>query len=394
MTDETITIPSEAFAAVEALRSMLETTAPGKYTVGVGMKETGARFTDRLAIFVYVKDKRPLEELPEGERIPPEVNGFPTDVVVHRPVLAADVARYDPMRGGIQISRPALGNVIGVVHYGTAGCVVRRRQDQRLLLLTCAHVVQSLNQDVFQPAHGETGAQIIGKAVDLRDAGSPLLHDFAVVESNGLRQLQKTIEGVGPIKGAAITASDTLNGVAKKRGARTLFTNGRVRRLVPGAVPAVSVLEISSEPAGQLYAGKGDSGSVVLNDNDEVIGLLFGIPNEDVGPEQSSGGLAIPIETVQETLQVDVAIEPVITSVMPNSVAALGFPPTPVVIDGWGFGLTSQVIFDQLAGIVLFATSRRLHVIPPLHAPGTVDVRVRNAAGDVSASGPQAQFTY
>ena len=396
MTDKPIQIPPDALAAVHALRQRLDAVAPSKYTVGIGLKETGGRFQDRLAIFVYVDEKRPLEQVPEAERIPAEINGYVTDVVVYRPVRAADVNRYEPMRGGIQISRPASGGgVIGTVGYGTLGCIVRRWTDQKLLLLTCAHVVGSLNTKMHQPALGETGAQVIGVCVDFHDVGSPLLHDFAVVEPNTLRTLQKTIEGLGPVRGVAIDAAATLNGVAKKRGARTLFTTGRVRRLVPGGVPAVSVLEISSEPAGQLYAGKGDSGSVVLNENDDVIGLLFAVPIEDIGPELSSRGLAIPIETVLQTMQVDVAVDPVITSVTPNSAAALGFPPSPVVIDGWGFGVTSQVIFDQLPAAVLFAGPRRLHVIPPLHLPGAVvDVRVRNPSGDTSPLGPQAQFTY
>ncbi len=395
MSDTPITIPPAAFAAADELRQRLEAAAPSKYLVGIGMKETAGRFEDRLAIFVYVDEKHPIQQVPEAERIPASVGGYVTDVAVFRPVPTTDVNRYDPMRGGIQISRPVPGNpVIGVVSFGTLGCIVRRRLDQQLLLLTCAHVVDALNQKMHQPALGETGAQVIGLSVDMRTAGAPLLHDFAVIEPNTLRGLQKTIEGIGPVKGVAIDAAATMNAVVKKRGARTLLTTGRVKRLIPGGVPAVSLLEIISEPPGQLFAGKGDSGSVVLNEDDDVVGLLYAVPNEDLGPELASRGLAIPIETVQATLQVDVAVEPVITSVAPNSTAALGFPPVPVVIDGWGFSATSQVIFDQLPALVLFAGPRRLHVVPPPHFPGTVDVRVRNAAGDTSAVGAQAQFTY
>jgi len=395
MSDDPIAIPPAALAAVDQLRQRLDAAAPSKYMVGIGMKETAGQFEDRLAIFVYVAAKQPMQQVPEAERIPDSVNGYVTDVVVFRPVPTTDVNRYEPMRGGIQISRPVPGNpVLGVVSFGTLGCLVRRRVDGRLLLLTCAHVVESLNQKMHQPALGETGAQVIGVSVDLRTAGAPLLHDFAVIEPNSLRSLQKSIEGIGPVKGVAIDAAATLNTVVKKRGARTLLTKGRVRRLIPGGVPAISLLEISTDPPGQRFAGKGDSGSVVLNEDDDVVGLLYAVPDEDVGPDFSSRGLAIPIETVQATLQIDVAVEPVIASVAPNSVAGLGFPPIPVVIDGWGFGLTSQVLFDQFPAVVLFAGPRRLHVIPPLHAPGTVDVRVRNAAGDMSAVGAQAQFTY
>ncbi|WP_084663062.1 hypothetical protein [Thermanaeromonas toyohensis] len=49
--------------------------------VGYGFKIRGGRSTDIPAILVYVARKVPLKNLPPKERIPPWVEGWPTDVV-------------------------------------------------------------------------------------------------------------------------------------------------------------------------------------------------------------------------------------------------------------------------------------------------------------------------
>jgi hypothetical protein len=97
--------------------------------------------------------------------------------------------------------------------------------------------------------------------------------------------------------------------MVKKRGARTLLTQGFVVRITPSVfVPSVNIIEVSGGvPFVTLFAGKGDSGSVLLNSNDQVIGLLFAIPVEDLGPGLGSGALTMPIHNVQEALQVDIA---------------------------------------------------------------------------------------
>jgi len=77
----------ELIAANEAIRALLASGAeeqlralPGVTHVSVGLKETGGRVTDQLAIRVYVDEKKPPGDLAPAERIPPEVDGVPTDV--------------------------------------------------------------------------------------------------------------------------------------------------------------------------------------------------------------------------------------------------------------------------------------------------------------------------
>ena len=57
---------------------------PGVRQVAVGLKETGDRLTEEIVFRVYVAQKLPPEQLAPEARIPPQVLGVPTDVVVER----------------------------------------------------------------------------------------------------------------------------------------------------------------------------------------------------------------------------------------------------------------------------------------------------------------------
>jgi hypothetical protein len=52
---------------------------PGVTGVAIGNKQAGGSDTGQRALVVFVAEKR--DDLPEDERIPPEIDGMPTDVV-------------------------------------------------------------------------------------------------------------------------------------------------------------------------------------------------------------------------------------------------------------------------------------------------------------------------
>ena len=138
----------------------------------------------------------------------------------------------------------------------------------------------------------------------------PYYLDCAVVDlDDSLDPPDYSVQDVGAVQGVS-TQLPMLGEAVKKRGMRTQLTDGFVvailntgtapvydQYLISGAVPFVSV-----------WAGKGDSGSVVLNASNEVIGLLFAIHDADLGVDIGSRGMAMPIYNVQEALQVDIAI--------------------------------------------------------------------------------------
>ncbi|MGW2088873.1 hypothetical protein [Streptomyces sp. NPDC001880] len=310
--EQPISVPTDAIEASIALRNLLNAREAGKYTTGVGLKQTGGVFTPQIVLFAYVPQKRPPGDVLEGELVPAEFGGYVTDVVEVRPMLIDDTARYDPLRGGIEISRERLiQDGIFAPPTGTLGAIVTSRENGgEAQLLTCAHVVEQTDLNVYQPGLGSISppTDIVGTVSALRREFNPHFLDCAAIALNGSRGGKTIIEDIGAVQGAVVDLPP-LGEVVKKRGKRTLLTFGFVVRLISSPfVPAIDQMEISgSVPLVTLFAGKGDSGSVVLNSSNEVIGLLFAIPGEDLGPGLGSGGLAMPIFNVQEALQVDIA---------------------------------------------------------------------------------------
>jgi hypothetical protein len=304
-----IAVPEDAIDAAIALRDQLNAGGAATYTVGVGLKQSGGEFSDQVAIFVYVQRKRPVAALAEVEIVPPEFGGYVTDVVDARPTLIDDEARYDPLRGGVQISRQQLlEDGIFAPRSGTLGAIVRSRATFQPQLLTCAHVARSVGLSVFQPGQGLASASVVGTVANLRSQVNPLFLDCAVIDPNGSRGVEMTVEEIGPVQGASVELPP-LGEMVMKRGMRTSLTHGFVvRHIASTFTPAFDQFEISGAvPFVTLFAGTGDSGSVVLNSSNQVIGLLFAIPTEDLGVGLGSRGLAIPIHNVQEALQVDIA---------------------------------------------------------------------------------------
>jgi hypothetical protein len=118
----------------------------GVVDVGYGQKESGGEFHDDIAIVVFVREKKGRDELSLDERIPPDFEGYQTDVVVvpvGTPSACENKAAYAVVQGGIQIV-PEIHSADGSYDAGTLGCIVRRRGDtsrENVYLLTCKHVL-------------------------------------------------------------------------------------------------------------------------------------------------------------------------------------------------------------------------------------------------------------
>jgi hypothetical protein len=114
--------------------------------VAFGQKETGGRYTGDIAIVVFVREKKPEEALSPSERIPPSFEGYPTDVNIVRGAKAEacdNTAKFDKVQGGIQIMGKSGPNTS---FQGTLGCIVRKRGDggrENVYLLTNKHVLYS-----------------------------------------------------------------------------------------------------------------------------------------------------------------------------------------------------------------------------------------------------------
>src|SRR5687768_4699776 len=79
-TNDDIRADKEAFMkAYERARAQFM-RIKGVEGVGFGHKEIGGKFTDNIAITIFVREKKPEGDIPPEHRIPPTFEGYRTDV--------------------------------------------------------------------------------------------------------------------------------------------------------------------------------------------------------------------------------------------------------------------------------------------------------------------------
>lgn len=151
--EEILSDPKGFMAAYDRARESFS-RIPGVQGVGFGQKNIGGKFTDNVAIIVFVAEKKDEADLPPEELIPPEFEGYRVDVrkvIEMKPGGCDNDTAYSTIKGGIQIS---VGTGAAI---GTLGCIVKRRSDsgrENVYLLTNRHVLTagaSLGDYVYHP---------------------------------------------------------------------------------------------------------------------------------------------------------------------------------------------------------------------------------------------------
>lgn len=190
---------------------------PGVVRVGYGFKQTAGQLTGEHAYRVYVANKRPLDQVAPDERIPAQLDGVATDVLV------ADVRRpmtkTPSISAGDKISRFIPNDSQAS---GTLGAIVRVGADR--YILTNQHVLDDTMNlfdgayDVYDP-HLKTCA------------GIHCNHPVAQVKGNsGVRAMRTEADGNAYFVdcalaklGSDVTATNRLAGIgALDQGARDL----------------------------------------------------------------------------------------------------------------------------------------------------------------------------
>lgn len=165
---------------VDAIQSLLARLSreyagdPNIVTIGFGLRERGGHLTDERVIVFHVKRKLAGERQIQGAGstvVPPQIDGFATDVQEFRPRPASagerDDKQYDPLVGG-----PATSNADGHIFWfngsGTLGMLVRDAADGTPMALSNWHVWGdggSEGDDIIQPGHPTAGDHVeaIGK---------------------------------------------------------------------------------------------------------------------------------------------------------------------------------------------------------------------------------------
>lgn len=276
---------------------------PGVIAVGVGLKEVKGEHQRVPCFKVTVNTKKAKKDIPDAELIPKEIFGFKTDV--NENIISFSVtndSKYRPLIGGSQIE-PS-----GAPRLGTLGCFAKRNADDKIVALSNWHVMvrksDTIDGDrIGQPTHNGCcsccACNEIGKVVDGRlltddlDAAIALLNGQDTDSTPDDRFLKEILE-IGSVGGSA-APQPTPAGSGAPLPLETVFKYGRSSNLTKGqvtndnttsttiykeynglSVPRARVVEITPSPPFVDFVIEGDSGSVSVNELNQVIALNYG----------------------------------------------------------------------------------------------------------------------
>ena len=306
---------------------------PGVHLVGVGGRERDGEPTGQLVLKVFLEKKRKPEDINPSEMIPAEIDGLPTDVVETapfklsaapgKPPLPAqeaykqgDFGRERPIKGGTQ-----LGAKGGPPMPGTLGFIARVTGDpKRIMAVTCFHAIYptgvfEMNRKCGQPNPEESSTKCCDNKIGLCVAGHYDADlDGALVRVDGGQEWLAEIHQIGFIKGPhTISAAEaaTLSYEVRKRGRTLRLTGGKVQSIIGNgtmndpnmpARPHSNTIVVKPNPSDVTtkpwFQQEGDSGAALVNEQNEITGMLFG-RNDD------GWGLAEPIQAIIDKFRTD-----------------------------------------------------------------------------------------
>ena len=321
----------------EAKRVLMQ--IPGVLSVAWGYKERAGVPTQDLCFIVLVREKKPPASLTPQEMVPAELLGVPTDVIRMprlRDLACENLEKFDPLVGGILIS--ALKNY-QVNHnlqnesIGTLGFFATNSSGSRdnVVLLTNQHVLAAngavVGDTIFQPRFTGGGGAYHLEPNDMHpigtienmglkgnrsyaypgEAAQSMYVDCATAHvntsfssccgsncgvkfANILHNLNQCPDFTSSdVTGVArVTNADLPSGGSYpvyKVGRNTGWSKGKIRTIINLVDPddpsihqdkAILIDELGPNcGGGTAFADDGDSGSVIINAQRQIIGLLF-----------------------------------------------------------------------------------------------------------------------
>lgn len=329
----------ELLAETAAVRTVLDAGAeaklraiPGVRHVSIGLKQRDGVHSDLICIRVHVEEKRALAAIPEAERIPAVIGGFETDV--HSPRTFdfnynIDTTRYRPIKGGISITNRIIDlnklGTEGVLVAGTLGCTAMHGKSA--VILSNCHVLKAHGAGkgdwIYQPAtevFDQPPLSELPKTLSGPDDGiakivtgfmsedvdgaiaridvSSCCHCCGVDYTNEIVGLsRRDIPGVAPddlpatntivgMRAAVINTRVFIVGAATGRSEGWVIEpNGDSVTMNWEGSPKtfINSIYISAKDSLRSFSDEGDSGSVVIDEENYVVGLLFASSKD--GPE-------------------------------------------------------------------------------------------------------------
>ena len=281
---------------------------------GIGYKIAQGQKTSALSIVCSVAEKLPASRLLTRDMVPKTIDGIPTDVVETGLIraLQSRTDRYRPAPGGVSIGHRD-------ITAGTLGCLVKK--NEQTFILSNNHVLANSNDaqpgdPILQPGPYDGGRFPDDHIADLEQfvpisfTGLPngcsiargvasLLNGLARAVGSSARLQAVSIRAAENLVDAAIARPlneedvsaeileiGTIQGLAQGELGMAIKKSGRTTGLTTGEILQVDVTVNVQYGAGriarftdQLLAGAmsqgGDSGSAVLESNNNLVGLLF-----------------------------------------------------------------------------------------------------------------------
>jgi hypothetical protein len=319
----------ELVAKEQAIRAILAAGAeeklraiPGVIHVGVGLKEQAGVVTDQHCIRVTVMAKVPEGKLNPAERIPREIDGVPTDVIiVDTYQFSIDNGRYRPIKGGIQITNRIIDTndamTRAVIERGTLGCIATRTADKSQVLLSNWHVLMANSarhgDRIYQPS--PAGIPPVSLAdLPLRpnekyDAIAEIVdHAITAAVDCAIARIDVSswcrccgIDYRNEVNGISVGGHPPSNLIVGQRAAVSgmtvykvgMMTGRTVGRVVMTHSPDFTItkrgvgytfsgqMQIESSDPAAPFSRHGDSGSVIIDEQGFIVGLLFGDNNQN-----------------------------------------------------------------------------------------------------------------
>jgi len=250
---------------------------PGVTGVEIGYKIKNGKQTNDLAIRVHVKEKKDVDK---DQIIPDAIEGVKTDVLERIYYPAADTTTYDPLMGGISIGK------CDIVNAGTLGCIVFDNASNDPMLLSCWHVIAregcNVGDVICQPGRSDGGQCPNNGVASLQRWRINEKVDCAVAKLDSSRGKKCEIADMLGINGTSIAQ---FGQEVWKRGRTSNVTRGIVESIdfsslidyggTTGPIMVKDQIGIAPDLIVNLsFFEEGDSGSVLVNSNNEVVGLL------------------------------------------------------------------------------------------------------------------------
>lgn len=269
---------------------------PNVIDVGVGLRVVGGKLTEEVCLVVLVSTKQPPEALAAADLIPAAFKGIPIDVL-ERPKWEESGGGTRPLVGGIQISPDSDSSSYS---YGTLGFFAKRNADNADVLISNEHVLESAThagKSVYQPKASCCGCNAVGV---IQAGGVKTSDGIDCAMATMSVSYKNEVENIGALRGVA---EAVVGETVRKNGKRTGLTQGLVTQIFTNEI------QVQSDNGSTMFANHGDSGSAIVNADNQIVALLWGIaangpPHWTVGTRSSvvvsTLEITVPVSTSEQ----------------------------------------------------------------------------------------------